>query len=66
MKITEEILKNARILLSKNGNTVKATVQGLDKSSENLVFLHALLGVEQEGKARSGVLNAIGEAIMEQ
>ena len=56
---------NARLLLHKNGNTVKKTIKEIPKTQEGLLFLHACLEIEQESKNRAGIINVIQQCIME-
>jgi len=62
---SEETFAEADILLKRNGNTVKKTILSFDKTDQNLIFLHACLIKENEGKHRAGVLHVIQQAISE-
>lgn len=64
-EITEDIKEEAKILLSKNGNTVRATISSLPSNSNSLLLLHACHDIELEGKNRSGILNVIQNKMME-
>jgi len=57
---SEDDITNAKILLNKNGNTVKKTISQIDM---DLKFLYACLEVEQNKLNRSGVIKAIDEQI---
>jgi hypothetical protein len=63
--ITESHYEDARILVARNGNTVKKAISLLPKTEENLTLLHACLEVEAEGKSRDGVMYSIQKAISE-
>jgi hypothetical protein len=58
---TPEDLENAKILLSKNGNTVKKAI----KQMNNLLMLYACLTVENVGKNRNGIIDLLGKKIKE-
>lgn len=64
-EITEEIKENAKILLSQNGNTVRATIKSLPDGSNSLLLLHACHEFELDGKNRTGVLCEIQTKMME-
>lgn len=59
---TPEDLENAKILLSKNGNTVKKT---LKEDNVSLLMLKACFTIEQENKNRSSVMDILNKRIME-
>jgi hypothetical protein len=61
MKMANE----ARILLNRNGNTIKKMIASMEKTDSNLMLLHVCLTAESNGKAREGVLFAIQQAISE-
>jgi len=64
-EITEEVYENAKILLTKNGNTVKKTLRNLPNNTENLLFFHACLELEMNGHNREGIVLAIQSKITE-
>ncbi len=63
--IKPEYYEEAKILLKKNGNTIKKAVFALDKTDEHLMLLHACLQTEDNDKKRDGVINAIQAKISE-
>jgi len=62
---SESDIENAKIFLSKNGNTIKKTIKQMKASNEQLVFLHACLMIEEEKLNRSGVIQTIQNKIAE-
>jgi hypothetical protein len=63
--IPDVYFKHAQVLLKKNGNTVKKTLQAFENTEENLMLLHACLQEEIKDKNRSGVLSIIQSCISE-
>lgn len=68
-EMTEEekakLANEARILLNRNGNTIKKMIASMEKTDNNLALLHECLVSESNGKAREGVLFVIQQAISE-
>ena len=60
-----EDYREAEIILSKNGNTVKKIIKNIPNTTEGLVLLHASLEVEKQNKNRIGIVSAIEQRIME-
>lgn len=53
---------DARILLSKNGNTIKKVIRNMEKSSSEMkAFLLACIEVEKQGKKREGTIKFLEE-----
>mgnify|MGYP005838220359 CR=1 FL=1 len=64
-EVSVEVKQNAKILLSKNGNTVKATIKSLPNDNDTLTLLHICHDLESSNKNRSGILKVIEQKIME-
>lgn len=62
---TPEMIESAKILLERNGNTVKKTLRALQKTDSNLVFLRVCMESEYKGQNRHGVILAIQTMITE-
>lgn len=62
---TEADYENAKLLLSKNGNTVKKAVKEIANTPDGLSLLHALLETERANKNRLGIVGTIEKRIME-
>lgn len=65
ISFTPKMLENAKILLERNGNTIKKSLRALPKTKENIMFLYACIEVEQSGQCREGILTTIQQYIME-
>jgi len=63
--IKEEFFDEARILLKRNGNTIKKSLLALNNTDDNLMLLHACYEEEEKGKNRNGVLTTIQSKISE-
>ena len=57
------LIEEAKILLNRNGNTLRKTILALEKTDDNLALLHACLSIEEQDKKRSGVIAVLGQAI---
>ena len=62
---TELFLEEAKVLLGRNGNTVKKALKTLPKDSESLGLLHASLELEMKEGKRAGVISTIQQIISE-
>jgi hypothetical protein len=62
---TPEVIENAKILLERNGNTIKKSLKALKKTDDNLDFLHLCAKLEHNGQNRQGVISAIQQLVME-
>jgi hypothetical protein len=60
---SEDHIENAKILLERNGNTIKKMIRNIKQTDDNLMVLHASLKLEAVDKNRSGILVAIQNAI---
>jgi hypothetical protein len=64
-EVAPEVIENAKILLERNGNTVKKSLKVLPKTDSSLEFLHICLDLECKGQKRQGLILIIEEMIME-
>ena len=64
-EISEEDIKQAEYLLSKNGNTVRKTIKNTVATNETLSFLTACLNLELCNKNRNGIIKVLNEKIEE-
>lgn len=60
---SEEDVKDAKILIERNGNTIKKIVLSMEPKKKNLRILVAAEELEQKGKNRSGILSSLRETI---
>jgi hypothetical protein len=58
---SEEDIKDAKILIKRNGNTIKKIVQAMEQNSKNLMVLTVAEELELEGKNRQGLLDCFKE-----
>ena len=65
LEITEEDIKQAEYLLSKNGNTVRKTIKNTIATSETQSFLIACLNLESQKRNREGIIKVLNEKIEE-
>ena len=63
LEITKKDRENAKILLKKNGNTIKKTIKSMDRSEKNLALLSAMLEMEKISKNRKGIICSIEEVM---
>ena len=64
-QIPEKTYKDADVLLSKNGNTIKKLISRMRKTPKNRTLLSVCLEKEPTGLNRQGVLNYIKKIISE-
>jgi hypothetical protein len=63
--LTPEMQEDVKILLEKNGNTIKKMIRNLSKTKENLFFLEQCKKIERANQNRQGVVLAIQTVITE-
>jgi hypothetical protein len=63
--LTPEIQENVKILLEKNGNTIKKMIKNLSKTKENLFFLENCVKTEKKCQNRQGIISALQTVITE-
>jgi rhodanese-related sulfurtransferase len=61
--VTEELIKEANILLGKNGNTVRKAIRNMPQDNEHRVLLYACYEAEMLGRSRKGIIKDIELAI---
>jgi hypothetical protein len=60
---TETDFENARLLLIKNGNTVRKAIKKIPVTRNGLLLLHACLEVEGQNKERVGIIDLIKQKL---
>lgn len=64
-EISKDVYEDAKILLSKNGNTAKAMIKALPDNASSLQLLHACHELELDGKKRPSILSELENKMME-